>query len=41
MIKKALPLVLIGLLINMAGVRFAYAGSKEEKEARFVEKTKA
>jgi hypothetical protein len=40
MIKKALPLVLIGLLINMAGVRFAYAGSKEEKEARFVEKVK-
>jgi hypothetical protein len=40
MFKKILSLLLIGLLINIAGAASTYAGSKEEKEARFVEKVK-
>jgi hypothetical protein len=40
MFKKVLSLVLAGFLINLAGVSFAYAESKEEKEARFTEKVK-
>ena len=32
--------MLIVLLLNVMGVNFAYAGSKEEKEARFAEKVK-
>jgi hypothetical protein len=41
MYKKLFSLVLIALLINLAGVRLAYADSKEEKQARFTEKVKA
>ena len=41
MLKKILSLMLVGLLLNVIGVNSAYAGSKEEKEARFVEKVKA
>lgn len=40
MFKKVLPLVLVGFLLNVIGVSFAYAGSKEEKETRFAEKVK-
>ncbi len=40
MFKKVLSLVLVGFLLNVAGVSPAYAGSKEEKEARFAEKVK-
>jgi hypothetical protein len=40
MFKKVLSLVLVGFLLNATGVRVAYAGSKEEKEARFAEKVK-
>jgi outer membrane protease len=41
MFKKLLSLLLVALLINLAGVRLAYADSKEEKQARFTEKVKA
>jgi hypothetical protein len=41
MFKKLISLALVGLLINLAGVRLAYADSKEEKQARFAEKVKA
>ena len=41
MFRKLVMLVLVALLINVAGVRLAYAESKEEKQARFVEKIKA
>ena len=40
MIKKVLSLVLVGFLLTVAGVRPAYAGSKEEKQIRFAEKVK-
>ena len=40
MFKKVLSLVLVGFLLNVTGVSFAYAGSKEEKETRFAEKVK-
>jgi hypothetical protein len=40
MLKKVLSLVLVGLLLSVAGVRFAYAGSKEGKEIHFAEKVK-
>ena len=40
MLKKVLSLVLVGLLLNVTGVSSAYAGSKEEKEARFAKKVK-
>ena len=40
MFKKLLSLALIALMINLAGMRPAHAGSKEEKHARFVEKVK-
>lgn len=40
MLKKVLCLVLVGFLLNVIGVSSAYAGSKEEKEARFAEKVK-
>ena len=40
MLKKSLSLALVGLLINMVSVSPVYAGSKEEKEARFAEKVK-
>jgi hypothetical protein len=38
--KKLLSLLLVALLINLAGVKLAYADSKEEKQARFAEKVK-
>jgi hypothetical protein len=41
MFKKLFSLVLVALLVNVAGVRLAYADSKEEKQARFAEKVKA
>jgi len=41
MFRKLLTLLLIALVINLAGVRLTYAGSKEEKQARFAEKIKA
>ena len=40
MFKKLLSLVLVGFLLGVAGLRFAYAGSKEEKETRLAEKVK-
>jgi preprotein translocase subunit SecF len=40
MFKKILSLVLVGFLLNVAGVSFAYAGSKVEKETRFAETVK-
>lgn len=40
MFKKVLSLVLVGFLLSVAGVGPAYAGSKEEKEARLAEKVK-
>ena len=39
MFKRILALVLVGLLYTM-GVAPAYAGGKEEKEARFAQKVK-
>ncbi|HJR08185.1 MAG TPA: hypothetical protein VJ842_13065 [Pyrinomonadaceae bacterium] len=41
MLKKFLCLALAGLLINMVSVSPVYAGSKEEKQARFAEQVKA
>ena len=41
MFRKLVTLLLIAFLINLAGVRVAYADSKEEKQARFAEKVKA
>jgi hypothetical protein len=41
MLKKLFCLALVALLINFAGMRLAYADSKEEKQARFTEKVKA
>jgi hypothetical protein len=41
MFRKLVTLLLVALLLNLAGVRLAYANSKEEKEARFAEKIKA
>jgi len=41
MFKKLFSLLLVALLINLAGMRLAYADSKEEKQARFAEKVKA
>ena len=41
MFKKIIALALAGLLINLAGVRLAYADSKEENQIRFAEKVKA
>ena len=40
MFKKGLSLALIAFLLGVAGVRLAYAGTKEEKEIRFAEKVK-
>lgn len=39
MFKKLLSLALIGLLLNLGGVK-VYAHSKEEEQARFAEKVK-
>ena len=41
MFKKLVTVLLVALMINLAGVRLAYADSREEKEARFAEKIKA
>ena len=41
MFKKVVTLLLVTLVINLTGVRLAYADSKEEKQARFAEKIKA
>ena len=41
MFRKPFTLLLIALVINLGGVRLAYAGSKEDKQARFAEKIKA
>jgi len=40
MFKKVLCLVLVGFVLSVAGVRTAYAGSKEEKETRLAGKVK-
>lgn len=40
MLKKSLSFVLIILLLNVAGISSAYAGSKEEKEAQLAERVK-
>ena len=41
MCRKVMTLLLVVLVVNLAGVRLAYAESKEEKQARFAEKIKA
>ena len=41
MFKKLFTLLLVVLVMNLAGVRLAYADSKEEKQERFAEKVKA
>ena len=41
MFRKMATLLLVASVINLAGVRLAYAESKEEKQARFAEKVKA
>lgn len=41
MLKKAMTVLLVALVINLAGGRLAYAVTKEEKQARFTEKIKA
>lgn len=40
MFKRVLCLVLVGFLLSLAGVRPAYARSKEEQETRLAEKVK-
>ena len=40
MFKKVLCLALVGFLLSVAGLRPAYAGSKEEKATRFALKVK-
>ena len=40
MLKKFLCLALVGLLINLVSVEPVYAGSREEKQARFAEQVK-
>ena len=40
MLKCVLSLVLAGCLLGVAGVKPAYAGSKEEKQTHFAEKVK-
>ena len=40
MFRKVLSLALVGFLLSVAGVRSAYAGSKEEKAIRFAVKVK-
>jgi hypothetical protein len=41
MFKRILAVTLAGLLINVAGVRLAYADSNEENQVHFAEKVKA
>jgi hypothetical protein len=40
MFKKLFSLILVALMLNVTGARLVYADSKEEKQARFVEKVK-
>lgn len=40
MFKNVLSLALVGFLLGVAGLRPAYAASKEEKATRFAEKVK-
>jgi hypothetical protein len=40
MYKKLLSLVLVGLLANVVGVQFVDAASKEEKQAKAIQKVK-
>lgn len=40
MFKKVLCLLLGGFLLTVAGAELAYAGPKEDKEARFAQKVK-
>ena len=40
MFKKVLSLALVGFLLSVAGLRPAYAGSREEKATRFAENVK-
>jgi hypothetical protein len=41
MFKKLCYILLVTLLINSVGLKVVYAGSREEKQARFAEKVKA
>jgi hypothetical protein len=41
MFRKLVALLLVALVMNLAGVKLAYANSKEEKESRFADKIKA
>lgn len=41
MFRKLVTLLLVAFVINLAGVRLAYADAKQEKHARFAEKVKA
>lgn len=41
MFRKLLTVLLVVMVINLSGVRLAYADSKEEKQTRFSEKIKA
>ena len=41
MYRKLVAVALVALLLNLVGARVAYAGSKEDKQARFAEKVKA
>jgi len=41
MFGKLISLLLVAVIVNLAGVRLAYANSKDEKHARFAEKIKA
>jgi hypothetical protein len=41
MFRKLVTVLLVVTVLNLAGVRLAYAESKEEKQARFAEKIKA
>ena len=41
MLRKLVTVLLVALMMNLVGARLAYAESKEEKQARFVEKVKA
>ena len=41
MFRKLVTLLLMAFVINLTGVRVAYADSREEKQARFAEKVKA
>jgi hypothetical protein len=41
MFRTLVTVLLVALTINLAGVRLAYADSREEKQARFAEMIKA